>query len=269
MSLNLSQERWEEIRKFQELELMQLASDPKFARQSAAMDHFSRISAWIEPELGRRVLEVGCGPGRYVAMLASLGFDVVGVDPNTYPTWQTIKSLQQVEFLEGVFAEALPFPDSSFDHVACIAALLYFNDPIRSLAEIRRVLRPGGRMVLRSVSRWTPYRLLSGKPLDPASRNHYNMAEFVKLAHDAGFEVHQSFSYGFYPPIFVSRWWHLLNGPISTKAQSTISTLTPPPFRHQLVIFCATPSALKAPKGYLEDDVHGERVLSPAGPTRT
>ncbi len=247
MSLSLSPEQWQDIHSYQEAELIRLASDDRFAHRAARSDHFSRIGAWIKPELGRRVLEVGCGPGRYVAMLASLGFEVVGVDPIAYPTWPVIKSHRDVEFADGIFAEALPFPDASFDHVACIAALLYFSDPYRALTEIGRVLKPGGRAVIRSVSRWTLYNLLMGKPLDPATRNHYTMAEFVELARSAGLSVAHRFSYGFYPPIFTSRWWHLTNGRVSVNAQCMISTLTPALFRHQLIMFCVAPKA-EAPK---------------------
>jgi SAM-dependent methyltransferase len=247
MSLNLTPQEWQDIHAFQEEELVRLASDEQFAWTAAKSDHFSRIGAWIRPEFGRRVLEVGCGPGRYVAMLASKGFEVVGVDPVMYPTWPLIKSHREVEFADGVFAEALPFPDASFDHVACIAALLYFDDPHRALAEIRRVLKPGGRVVLRSVSRWNLYNLIMGKPLDPASRNRYTMGEFVRLAQSAGFSVAERFSYGFYPPIFRSRWWHATNGKISVDAQCMISALTPAPVRHQLIIFCTAPKA-EAPK---------------------
>jgi SAM-dependent methyltransferase len=243
MSLSLTPQEWQDIYAFQEAELIQLASDEQFARSASLTDHFSRIGAWIKPELGGRVLEVGCGPGRYVAMLASMGFDVVGVDPIPYPTWEMIKSHRQVELADKVFAEDLPFPDASFDHVACIAALLYFNDAKRSLAEIRRVLKPGGRVVIRSVSRWTLHNLIMGRPLDPATRNHYTMAEFVKLAEDAGLPVVQRFSYGFYPPIFKSRWWHATNGKISVNAQGVISALTPAPLRHQLIMFCVAPKA--------------------------
>lgn len=244
--------------------MLNLASDSEFARRAALTDHFSRIGAWIKPELGRRVLEVGCGPGRYVAMLASLGFDVVGVDPSAFPTWPMIKSHRQVELMDNVFAEALPFPDASFDHVACISALYYFKDARRALAEISRVLKPGGRMIVRSVNRWTLYHLLRGRPVDLATRHHHNMTEFVRLLADAGYEVHDRFSYGFYPPILTSRWWHLVNGPISSETQASISALTPSALRHHLVVFCSAPGSRVAgeAKGAPNEAVRREMTLS-------
>jgi ubiquinone/menaquinone biosynthesis C-methylase UbiE len=243
MSFQLTQKQWEDIYSYQAKEIEMLATDAEFARRASLLDHYSRIGEWLVPELGRRVLELGCGPGRYVAMLASLDFDPIGVDPVSYVTWKTIKRSREVEFRDGISAESLPFPDSSFDHVACIAALLYFDDPIRSLAEIRRVLRPEGRLVMRSVSRWNLYRLINGKNIDPVARNHYTMGELVRLLSDAGFAVQRTFSYGFYPPFFSGRWWHLMNGGISIETQAAISALTPPPLRSNLVAFCAAPSS--------------------------
>jgi SAM-dependent methyltransferase len=238
MTFELTPKQWEEVYAYQAKEIESLATDVSYARRASVLAHYSRVGEWLNPNFGRRVLEVGCGPGRYVAMLASLGFDVVGVDPVAYPTWPVIEAKRQVKFMDLVFAEALPFPDASFDHVACIAALLYFQDPTRALVEIRRVLKPGGRMVLRTVSRWNLYHLIKGQDIDPATRNRYNKEEFVKLASDSGFEVDRCFSYGFYPPIFAGRWWHLVNGIISTNTQSAISNLTPSFVRHHLVIFC-------------------------------
>jgi SAM-dependent methyltransferase len=242
VSFKLDPSEWEQIRSFQAREIELLASTTEFARCCAMKDHYARIGAWIRPEFGRRVLEIGCGPGRYVALLASLGFDVVGVDccaAAAFPSWQTIEGYRKVEFRELVFAENLPFATASFDQITCLSALLYFTEPLKALSEIRRVLKPGGRMLVRNVNRRNLYRLATGKNIDPVGSNVYTMKELKALLSEAGFVVHKGFAYGFYPPLFIAKWWHLVNGIISTEAQGTISAITPPPFRVNLVAFCS------------------------------
>jgi len=60
-----------------------------------------------------------------------------------------------VEVVRGV-AEALPFPDGSFDHVLIVTTICFVNSPEKMLAEVRRVLGPGGRLVMGFVDRETP-----------------------------------------------------------------------------------------------------------------
>ena len=74
------------------------------------------------------------------------------------------------ELIESVFAEHLPFPDQYFDHAVCLGALLYFKDPRQALLEMRRVLKPGGRVVLRTVNKENLYTLWTRRKLDPASK---------------------------------------------------------------------------------------------------
>ncbi|WP_308425285.1 class I SAM-dependent methyltransferase [Deinococcus knuensis] len=82
------------------------------------------------------VLDVGAGDGRLVRELARRAHvgRVVGVDPTPEPGVQPAS------------AEALPFPDASFDVVLFARVLAHLPDQARALAEARRVLRPGGRV---------------------------------------------------------------------------------------------------------------------------
>jgi ubiquinone/menaquinone biosynthesis C-methylase UbiE len=236
--IELSSKQWQAIFAYQAKEMESLVGDSDFARRASLTSHYSRIGEWLEPGSGGRVLELGCGPGRYVAMLASLGFDVVGVDPVAYDTWSMIRSHRDVTFQDGVFAEVLPFANASFDHIACMGALLYFRDPVAALAEMRRVVKPNGRLVVRSVNRNSLYQRVRGAPLDPASHNHYTMPELQDLLGTAQFRVHKAESYGFFPPYMESYWWWLTNGIVPIEAQSMLSAVTPPTMRMALTVFC-------------------------------
>jgi ubiquinone/menaquinone biosynthesis C-methylase UbiE len=88
-----------------------------------------------------RGLEVGVGTGRFAAPLGI----AVGVDPSN--AMLTRAAQRRVEVVRGV-AEALPFPDGSFDHVLIVTTICFVDSPEKMLAEARRVLRPGGKLVM-------------------------------------------------------------------------------------------------------------------------
>jgi arsenite methyltransferase len=102
---------------------------------------------------GERILDVGCGPGYYVAELAEQvgeGGSVVGVDssaPMLAVAAERCAELAGTEFAEGD-ATALPVEDGGFDAVVSVQVLEYVPDVEAALAEIRRALKPGGRVVL-------------------------------------------------------------------------------------------------------------------------
>lgn len=95
---------------------------------------------------GQRVLEVGCGTGHWLAQLEAAGCDAVGLEPSGAMLERARARGLRAELVQG-YAEALPFPDASFDRVACVNAIHHFEDVPCFLAEARRVLRPGGRLV--------------------------------------------------------------------------------------------------------------------------
>mgnify|MGYP000843845463 FL=1 len=105
---------------------------------------------------GLRVLEIGCGGGQLTDNIApSLGADgeYVGLDASEEQLDVARASYADVpnaKFIPGN-ATALPFDDGSFDRVVAINTLEYIQDTSAVLAEIRRVLKPGGKMVNISV----------------------------------------------------------------------------------------------------------------------
>ncbi|GAB4482085.1 MAG: methyltransferase domain-containing protein [Burkholderiaceae bacterium] len=99
---------------------------------------------------GQRVLDVACGTG----VLAGAARDcvgprgaVAGLDPNVEMLAVARRRRHGVEWHEGR-AEALPFPDASFDRVVSQFGLMFFDDAPAALREMRRVLRPGGRVAV-------------------------------------------------------------------------------------------------------------------------
>lgn len=211
LDLTSAARRTKRIARAQEDLNRRLLADAGFAQAQSLHPRHAALGQWITSSAGGRVLELGCGPGRYVAMLSSLGFDVVGVDPFSFDFWACLRAKSNITLLPEVRAESLPFEDESFDHVCCLGALLYFDDPAAALMEMARVLKPGGRLVLRSVNKENRFTLRTGRRLDPASRNLYSLPEMTSLVEGHRFSVEHSFQYGYYPSKLVGLYWYFLN----------------------------------------------------------
>lgn len=99
---------------------------------------------------GARLLDVGCGPGYLAAAAATLGAEATGIDFADAMLDLARSRFPRIDFRQGD-AEALDFPDESFDIVASNIVLFHLVDPARGIAEAARVLRSGGRFVF---SQW-------------------------------------------------------------------------------------------------------------------
>lgn len=115
--------------------------------------HFARLTAQAAGPLleaagvgdGIRVLDVATGPGHAAAAASLRGADAVGLDFAAAQVALARTQYPTLEFHQGD-AEALPFPDESFDAVVSNFGILHFPRPERMLAEAHRVLRRGGRV---------------------------------------------------------------------------------------------------------------------------
>ena len=112
-------------------------ADPEYTEQIMPL-------AATELAGARRVLDVGCGDGQVSRLASELGAElVVGIDP----TWNQVRVA--AERGGGVFARsgagALPFADASFDAVVACLVFEHIRDVDDAIAEVARVLEPGGR----------------------------------------------------------------------------------------------------------------------------
>jgi ubiquinone/menaquinone biosynthesis C-methylase UbiE len=107
--------------------------------------------AMLSIEPGDRVLDVACGPGNFTRAFAQAANEgiVVGLDASASMLEVAVRETEEVNvaYMRGD-ARALPFCDGSFDAICCFAALYLIEEPMRALAEIVRVLAPGGRLAL-------------------------------------------------------------------------------------------------------------------------
>lgn len=114
-------------------------ADYTYAGIEGALLHFARGAS--------RVLEVGCGTGHWLERLGAEGARVVGFDASVQMLAKARAKLPGVELVHGR-AEALPFAAGSFDRLFCMHALHHFRDRAAFLREARRVLQPGGELLI-------------------------------------------------------------------------------------------------------------------------
>lgn len=116
---------------------------------------------WVEPVLqaaevgpGDRLLDVACGTGvvaRAAARRVAPNGTVTGVDLNQAMLAVAQRVAPEIDWRQGDVA-ALPFGADAFDVVTCQAGIFFFPDPTGALAEMARVTRPSGRVVVQSFS---------------------------------------------------------------------------------------------------------------------
>lgn len=129
-----------------------------YAQWAATYDRPLRLFGIEEPPMRRRldplppgdVLDAACGTGRYAAYLAARGHTVVGVDRSPEMLDLARAKLPGARFDLGDVTD-LPLDDASVDTVVCALALVHVPDLAPAVAELARVVRPGGRIVVSDV----------------------------------------------------------------------------------------------------------------------
>jgi len=185
---------------------------------------------------GQRVLDLGCGDGLLVATLARQRAQAVGIDAK-HSALQAARSRADVtgvggaRFVEGRI-ERLPFPDGSFDIVTAVTVLCLVSDRSAAVREAARVLRPGGRLIIGDLGRWSTWaarrriKAWFGSRLW-RSAHFWTAADLSRLIEQAGFSVEVIRGSVYYPPIGIlartlaplDRWL----GPVTTVGAAFIA----------------------------------------------
>ena len=99
----------------------------------------------------KSALDVGCGEGRFCRMLAAAGIETTGIDPAA-SLIRRAGELHPGGDYRVAGAEALPFEDGRFDLVVSYLSLIDMPDVTRAIAEMNRVLRPGGHLLIANLT---------------------------------------------------------------------------------------------------------------------
>jgi len=170
------------------------------AMEDAATNTHGAVADLLGRDSGvRRVLDIPCGEGAFLARLVAGGYLAHGADI------QSILKISDVPFTSADMNRPLPFADGSFDAVACIEGIEHIERPFDFVRECHRILRPDGVLLvttpnisaLRSRWRWllTGFHNKGKTPLDetdPNPRHHIGLRSFPDLRyllHSNGFRI--------------------------------------------------------------------------------
>ena len=163
-------------------------------------DDYPPMLAELERDSFDNVLDVGCGTGPVIELLSKkypekhfVGLDIT---PAMIEVAQS-KRLPNAEFIVGD-AENLPFGDGGFDAVLCANSFHHYPNPGAFLREAHRVLRPGGKLILRDytsndIAVWlmNTFELPLARLVGHGDVRILKMGEFRELVEAAGFAINQ------------------------------------------------------------------------------
>ena len=152
---------------------------------------------------GGSALDVGCGTGALATRLARAGYDVTGVDPSE-GMLEVLRSRSPDVDAVRASGTSLPFADDSFDLVLSVAVLHHIADPgdvHRTLAEMVRVAKPSGRILVWDHNPRNPYwkSLMARVPQDTGEERLIGEHELVAGLRESGAETLFSAQLGMVP----------------------------------------------------------------------
>lgn len=110
----------------------------------------------LEPRAAEHILDAGCGSGIFTAPIVEHGSRVTGLDLSL-PMLERARSRLPGQSFLAADMTALPFPDETFDKVVSVTALEFIENGRQALAELFRVARPGGIIVVATLNSLSPW----------------------------------------------------------------------------------------------------------------
>lgn len=197
--------------KRQNIELYdKVASDPNRSNiiKRENRNHFKKINKIIhllDIKDGDRILEIGCGSGIHAkALLDSKKIKYSGIDISQGMINETRERLRNHKdiFLKISDGEHLPYKDNIFDGVFCCSSLHHMPQPDKVIKEMKRILKPGGRIALMEPNKYFFINYYYAK-VYPVEKNVLIMKikNFRKWAEDSNLKVLESSYFIYTPPV--------------------------------------------------------------------
>lgn len=172
---------------------------PSALHAQISQQMFAELSTHFPQGPGAKVLDVGCGQGVALEIFRDAGLDATGITLG--PDVEACRS-KGLKVLEMDFA-FLDFDDQSFDLVWCRHAIEHSVFPFFTLAELHRVLRPGGVLYLEVPAPDTSCR-------HQTNQNHYSVlgkSMWLELIRRVGFPLSRTYDLGFTVPAGPDTYW--------------------------------------------------------------
>ncbi len=168
-------------------------------------EHYLRKRTALVRELlpfGGTVLDVGCGTGALAGWIQRAGFDVVGVDASTGMLAEALEN--GVGAVYAAYSTALPFEDGVFDLSLSVATMHHLETPERvadTIAEMGRVVRPGGHVLIWDHNPLNPYWpiLMKRVPQDHGDERLVSVWELLEATRLAGLRPERAWRTGLVP----------------------------------------------------------------------
>ncbi len=158
-----------------------------------------RVDEQLGGVAGRAIADIGCGTGRHALRLAAAGAQVMAVDfsEGMLSKAKAKPGSEKVRWLaHDLTAPPLPLPDAGFDRVICCLVLEHIASLDPFMAELRRLCRPDGRVVVSAMHPAMMLLGISARFTDPATgrdtrpRSHPNqISDYLMSAHHAGLRL--------------------------------------------------------------------------------
>lgn len=209
----------------------------KTAQKWAAHKYYSEIGSLLnssQDPYTESVIDLGCGPGRYTSLLISLGYKVTGSDLNQYDQWSYFNRHEKnCQFDSNINAESSPYADNQFHHGVCIGTLFYCDHPEKVIAEISRIVKPSGKILISTINSKSNHNNAS-----KVSKTAANIDDLENLLLEHGLKITKKFYYGYAPAHFKRVFSILYYGFIPKTIYDWMSRMTAPEFRPVVVFHC-------------------------------
>ncbi len=190
------------------------------------------VQAMIDSIAPGRALDAACGTGRHTKYLADKGFDTIGIDCSPEMLELARVKVPEARFELGDLT-AIPFASGSFDLALCALALDHTDDLLAPVAELARVVRPGGCVIISTLHPTISRQLGGGAFYRDADGGRgmirgpeQTVSDYIMAAVDAGLEIRECVE-----PVWSEREIAMLEGKRRQRAELTSSALDPEIFR--------------------------------------
>ena len=193
---------------------------------------FLQVTDFLKPQL--KLLEVGAGKGSLVVRLSEAGCDVSGCEVSEFMLAESrrLHGRLRIAKADGI---ALPYPAAVFDAVLSFDVLDHIPDTDAHLAEVRRVLKPGGSYLLQTPNKWTNtvFETIRWRSLTAWREDHCSLHSYLQLKRRFG---RHGFAVTFYDIPVVNEFFarkirHYLGAPGELGLKLVNPDRLPLPFR--------------------------------------